>query len=197
MVTPTFEQIGSETYDIVGFSVNGVEDMMATVQAVNTDGSWGQMAFWFNAFDEYPAGWFDESGEVPAEISLKPGQAVWFYTQSEKASVQSAGQVADTTTITLDKGYSMIGNSSPVTLDIDAITLDGVDDMMATVQIVNPDGSWGKMAFWFNAYDEYPAGWFDESGETAAEIVLEPGQSVWFYTQSEKAVATVPGALSK
>jgi hypothetical protein len=203
MITPCFVNVDGTDYNIDNFLLNGVEDTMATVQVVNEDGSWGTMGFWFNEYkpDNLPAGWFtDMTGMTPANISLKPGQAVFFNAKATGASAQSAGQVPGIITMDLPNGYSMIGNASSVPVAIDDIKLIGVDDTMATVQVVNPDGSWGTMGFWFNEYvpDNLPSGWFtDMTGMTPANITLEPGQAVFFNTKATGAKAVIPSALAQ
>lgn len=198
MITPTFVNVSGGDYAIDNLILIGVDDTKATVQVVNKDGTWGTRGVWFNAYEELPAGWFtDASGETPADIMLEPGQAVFFKTTEKGASFQTAGQVAEDITIELPVGYSMIGNSTPLEMPIDSLTLIGVDDTKATVQVVNADGSWGARGVWFNAYEELPSGWFtDASGETPAGIVLAPGQSVFFKTTETGAKAIVPTALS-
>ena len=199
MVTPSFVNVDGTDYNIDNFLLNGVADGNATVQVVNPDGSWGTQGFWFNAYGDLPAGWFADSlGTTPAGITLKPGQAVFFYTTDSGASAQSAGQVPGVITLELATGYSMIGNASAVPVAIDDITLNGVADGNATVQVVNPDGSWGTQGFWFNAYGDLPAGWFADSlGTTPADITLAPGQSVFFYTTDTAAEVVIPSALAE
>ena len=198
MITPCFETVGGSEYPIDNFVLNGVEDTMASVQVVNSDGSWGTIGYWFNAYGDLPAGWFtDATGLTPAEITLKPGQAVFFQTTATGATAQSAGQVSGELTLDLATGYSMIGNATPIEVAIDEITLIGVDDTMASVQVVNADGSWGTMGYWFNAYGDLPAGWFtDATGLTPAEITLTPGQSVFFQTTAVGAKVVIPSALA-
>ena len=197
MITPCFENVGGANYAIDDLILNNVEDTMATVQVVNPDGSWGARGVWFNAYESYPAGWFTHmSGTTPAEITLTPGQAVFFYTTAANASAQSAGQVSGVMTNNLATGYSMIGNATVNNVAIDNIKLIGVEDTMATVQVVNPDGSWGARGVWFNEYESYPSGWFTNmSGTTPAEITLTPGQSVFFYTTAVGAKVVIPSAL--
>ena len=205
MVTPAFVNVDGTNYNIDNLLLSGVDDRNATVQVVNADGSWGTQGFWFNEFidgaDVYPAGWFLSDGETPADIALKPGESVFFYTTATAGFAQSAGQVANDITIDLNTGYSMIGNTTPVSMPIDSLTLTGVDDRNATVQVVNADGSWGTQGFWFNEFidgsDVYSAGWFLADGETPAEITLKPGESVFFYTTATTGKATIPSALAK
>ena len=199
MITPCFEVVGGGNYAIDSLVLEDVVDGAASVQIVNADGTWGTQGIWFNAYGEFPAGWCtDMLGTTPADISLTPGQAVFFYTTSESAKAMSAGQVSDTITVDLSSGYSMIGNASPVPVAIDSITLEGVVDGAASVQVVNADGSWGTQGIWFNAYGEFPAGWCtDMLGTTPADITLQPGQSVFFYTTATGAKATIPSALAQ
>ena len=96
MITPSFVNVDSTDYAIDSLLLDGVEDRNATVQVVNADGSWGTQGFWFNEFvdgaDVYPAGWFLADGETPANITLKPGESVFFYTTAKNgtATIPSA-----------------------------------------------------------------------------------------------------------
>ena len=199
MITPCFENVDGTDYAIDNFLLNGVNDCDATVQVVNPDGSWGANGVWFNAYEDLPAGWFtDASGLTPANISLKPGQAVFFKTTATGATAQSAGQVPGVITMDVANGYSMIGNASSVPVAIDDIKLIGVNDCDATVQVVNPDGSWGANGVWFNEYGDLPSGWFtDASGMTSADITLAPGQAVFFKTMATGAKVVLPSALAQ
>ena len=81
-------------------------------------------------------------------------------------------------------------------LEIDDIKCLNIADGDASVQIVNADGSWGTMGVWLNEYGSDPAGWFtDILGTTPAEITLEPGQSVFFYTTATTGKVVIPSAL--
>ena len=97
-------------------------------------------------------------------------------------------------------GYSMITpcfeNVDGTDYAIDNFLLNGVNDCDATVQVVNPDGSWGTMGFWFNEYGDLPSGWFtDMNGLTSAAITLEPGQSLFVQTTATGAKVVIPSAL--
>ena len=96
MVSPSFVNVDGNDYNIDNLLLTGVDDRNATVQVVNADGSWGTQGFWFNEFvdgeDVYPAGWFLADGETPANITLKAGESVFFYTTATagKATIPSA-----------------------------------------------------------------------------------------------------------
>ena len=91
MQTPSFEAIGEDSYDIDNFVVNGVGDTEAEIQVMNAAGSWVGDYFWFNEFNDgttvYPAGWFNLSGEVAADLTLQPGDSVLLYTNISGAKV--------------------------------------------------------------------------------------------------------------
>ena len=115
---------------------------------------------------------------------------------AELASANIVGYQANT----VPSGWSIITpcfvNVDGTDYKIDDFLLNGVDDTMATVQVMNPDGSWGANGVWFNAYEDLPAGWFtDATGLTPANITLAPGQSVMFSTTASGAKIVLPSAL--
>jgi hypothetical protein len=115
---------------------------------------------------------------------------------AELASANIVGYQANT----VPSGWSIITpcfvNVDGTEYKIDDFLLNGVDDTMATVQVMNPDGSWGANGVWFNAYEDLPAGWFtDATGLTPADITLASGQSVMFSTTASGAKIVLPSAL--
>ena len=202
MATPTFKNITSANYPIDNFTVQGATDGMTTIQVLDADGQVDGMYYWYNEFVDgtttYPAGWFDFSGATPADISLAPGEAVFFYTEEAGVTIQSAGEVPGEITHGIN-GYVMIGNGSPVTIDIDSLTVSGATDGMTTIQVLDADGQVDGMYYWYNEFVDgattYPAGWFDFSGATPAGISLAPGEAVFFYSEESGVSATIPAAL--
>jgi hypothetical protein len=103
---------------------------------------------------------------------------------------------------TVPTGYSMITptfiNVDGTDYNIDNFLLNNVEDCDANLQVVNADGSWGTMCFWFNAFGDLPAGWFaDADGTIPAGITLQPGQSVFFYTKASGAKVSIPSAIAE
>ena len=194
MATPTFKNITSANYPIDNFTVQGATDAMTTIQVLDAEGQVAGMYYWYNAYGDLPAGWFDVSGLEPAGISLAPGEAVFFYTEESGVSIQSAGEVPGEITKNIS-GYVMFGNGSPVTIDIDSLTVEGATDAMTTIQVLDANGQVNGMYYWYNAYGDLPAGWFDVSGLEPAGIALEPGEAVFFYSEESGVSATVPAAL--
>jgi hypothetical protein len=75
----------------------------------------------------------------------------------------------------------------------------GVGDGEAEIQVMNAAGSWVGDYFWYNEFTDgtttYPAGWFELGGETAADLTLQPGDSVLYYTNISGAKVVVPSVL--
>ena len=86
MATPTFKNITSANYPIDNFTVQGATDAMTTIQVLDAEGQVAGMYYWYNAYGDLPAGWFDVSGLEPAGIALEPGEAVFFYSEESGVS---------------------------------------------------------------------------------------------------------------
>ena len=205
MVTPTFTNVSGGEYDIDDLQVVGVEDTGANIQVMNASGGWTGIYFWYNEFTDeggttYPAGWMDINGEQSAEITLKPGDAVFFNTSATGAAIQSAGQVPNAITNSVAVGFSMVGNGSPIAISVDDLAVIGVEDTGANIQVMNASGAWTGIYFWYNEFTDgegttYPAGWMDINGEESANITLQPGDAVFFNTSTSGAKVTIPSAL--
>ena len=199
MLTPTFESIGSDTINIDEFTVENATDGLTTIQVMNSDGRWTGMYYWYNALPEegLAAGWFDATGATPAGITLNRGDAVFFYTEEIGVTAGNAGQVSSTAITNNISGYKMVGNCSPVSISIDQIEVLNATDGLTTVQVMNSEGRWTGMYYWYNALPEegLAAGWFDATGAISAGITLQPGDSIFFYTEENNIKAVVPSAL--
>ena len=92
MATPTFKNVTTENYPIDNFTVQGATDGMTTIQVLDSDGQVDGMYYWYNEFVDgdttYPAGWFDSTGATPADISLAPGEAVFFYSEESNVTAK-------------------------------------------------------------------------------------------------------------
>ena len=194
MATPTFKNMSDEEYPIDNFVVQGASDAKTVIQVLDTDGQVSGTYYWYNAFGEYPAGWFDFSGLTPAGITLKSGEGVFFYTSESGVSILSAGEVLGDVTREIS-GYAMIGNCRPTNLPVDDLSIQGATDAKTVMQVLDEEGQVSGTYYWYNAFGEYPAGWFDFAGLVSAGINLNPGDAVFFYTSENGVTATIPGAL--
>ena len=199
MLTPTFENINSDTINIDEFEVKNATDGLTSIQVMNSDGRWTGTYYWFNAVPEMdlPAGWFDVNGEIPAGVTLNRGDAVFFYTEEMNVTAGNAGQVSSSAIVNDIAGYKMVGNCTPVAISIDQVEVLNATDGMTSVQVMNSEGRWTGTYYWFNAVPEMdlPAGWFDVNGEIPAGITLQPGDSIFFYTEENNIKAVIPPAI--
>ena len=203
MMTPTLEMIGVDELPIDKFEVKGATDGQASIQVMNAAGKWTGTYYWYNELVDgdvsYPAGWFDFAGETPANITLKKGDAVFFYTEEDGVTVGNAGVVSANEIVNDISGYKMVGNCTPVALAIDSLEVRGATDGLTSIQVMNAAGKWTGTYYWYNELVDgdvtYPAGWFDFAGETPADITLQPGDAVFFYTEETGVQAVIPAAL--
>ena len=88
---------------------------------------------------------------------------------------------------------------------IDNFVVNGVGDSEAEIQVMNAAGSWVGDYFWYNEFSDgdtvYPAGWFESDGATPADITLQSGDGVFFYTRlsgvSLQSAGQVAGSVTK
>ena len=78
-------------YAIDNFVVKNATDGKTTIQVVGSNGQVSGTYYWYNEFDDgenvFAAGWFDSTGETPANITLAPGEGVFFNTDESGVSV--------------------------------------------------------------------------------------------------------------
>ena len=198
MITPSFKNISSETYPIDNFIVKGATDGKATIQILDDKGQVVGSYYWYNEFEGLPAGWFDVTGLESAAVELKPGEAVFFYTDEEGVSLLSAGEVPGEIVHDVE-GFAMLGNGSPVKINVDSMSIGNATDGKTTIQVLDEKGLVSGSYYWYNEFQDgaevYPAGWFDVTGLESAGLELNPGDSVLFYTDESGVTVSVPSAI--
>ena len=196
MLTPTFKNITTAAYPIDNFVVNGSLDTKTSIQILDAAGQVVGTYYWYNdGGPGYPAGWLAFKGLVEAGISLQPGEAAFFYTNESGVTVKSSGEVPGEITHAVS-GFAMLGNGSPVTINVDQMTVSGSLDTKTSIQVLDAAGQVVGTYYWYNdGGPGYPAGWFDFNGLVEAGIQLGAGESVLFYTNETGVTMKVPSAL--
>ena len=207
MITPSFVNVGSATTEMDIDKMLVIEgataDSQCYINVMDSKGKWIGMYFWmlesWVGSTYYPAGWCDASYN-PSGITLKPGEAVYFYTDNSGLSVKSAGQV-DGIALPLSAGYTMIGNGTAVELDADKMVINGATaDSQCYINVMDAKGKWIGMYFWMleswigSTY--YPAGWCDASYNPSG-VILDPGEAAYFYTEKEGLTMTIESPLAE
>ena len=172
------------------------DDELAIAPMVQIFGSSGYTAcYYFNdaasGTDEITA-WADGSGDA-VNITLAPGQALWFKNPTAACNVTFAGQVlaAGTKEITCTAGsYNMIANPYPTELSLNSDKINWNvepkvfwDDELNIAPIIQVYSTSGYTAYYYfsdaaSGSDEITA-WADGSGDaTSASIPV--GGALWF-----------------
>ena len=207
MITPSFVNVGSATTEMDIDKMLVIEgataDQQCYINVMDEDGIWVGTYYWmlelWDGPNYYPAGWCDSTFE-PSGVTLKPGEAVYFYTSKTGLSVKSAGQV-DAITLPLQAGYTMIGNGTALKLDADKMVINGATaDQQCYINVMDEDGIWIGTYYWmlelWDGPTYYPAGWCDSTFEPSG-VVLDPGEAVYFYTGLNTLSMTIESPLAE
>ena len=71
-----FVNIGEQVFPISNMEASGVADASLQLWVVDSSLSSTSKAYYFNAYGDYPAGWFDELGFDEVSYSIPVGGAV-------------------------------------------------------------------------------------------------------------------------
>ena len=147
-------------------------------------------------------GWYAVGEETPiakGAVKIQPGEGLWFFSQRDGLSLQSAGEVPTTTDIivTLQESGLSVANPTPVTVDLtdtyitgymeeegycDGLvyfqTLDSAGRDTATYTWMD-DGMGGEGEFY---------GWYAVGEETPiakGTVTVKPGEGLWTFSQRD------------
>ena len=159
--------------------------------------------FWSPAewFGGDKSGWVDGDTGTLAETSLDNGLSV-LLDSADTATVTVSGEVSSTDSMVISQaGFNFVGNSTPVTIDIQDIQID-ISDEDATgadsISILDEGGNPLATYFWSPAewFGGEKSGWVDGDTGSLAEVDLAPGQGVLVDASDEGITITVPTALT-
>ena len=171
-------------------------DELAIAPMVQLYGPSGYTAYYYfsdaaDGEDEVTA-WADDGGDA-VDVTLAPGQALWFKNPTAACSVTFAGQVlaAGTKAITCTAGaWNMIANPYPMALALngDKVTWNVEpkefwSDELAIAPMVQLYGPSGYTAYYYfsdaaDGEDEVIA-WADDGGD-AVDVSIPAGGAIWF-----------------
>ena len=132
-------------------------------------------------------------------VTFKAGQAFWVDAPNEFYAIQSAGQVPmSDVAVTLRTGRMMVGNVTPVDVDLIDISVQGYDEVAegeCSVQILDKYGRGLDSFFWYDLPDDNLYGWLDGSDEPLEEgtLVLKPGEALWVDAPNSTYSLVFPG----
>ena len=216
-IIPTFVDVGANeaTYDLSNIKiVGGYGDGMTEIIIGYDDAAClsGVDYYWNSAADslvglEEDCWVTDVMGDTKAEnVKLPAGTGLYLSLGTAGATIQYAGQVSDSEIIVqnLVAGYNMVGNATPVEIDLNDIKIvGGYGDGMTEIIIGYDDAAClsGVDYYWNSAVDslvglEEDCWVTDVMGDTKAEnIKLQPGEGVYLNLGTAGAKLTIPSAL--
>ena len=181
------------------------DDEMAIAPMVQIYGASGYTAYYYfvdaaDGSDEVTA-WANGDGDA-VDVTLTPGQALWFKNPTAARSVTFAGQVlaAGTKDITCTAGaWNMIANPYPTELALngDKVTWNVApkvfwDDEMSIAPMVQIYGASGYTAYYYfsdaaDGSDEVTA-WANGDGD-AVDVSIPVGGALWFKASDASTVS--------
>ena len=202
-VAPQFTAVGGGAIDLENIRLDVADDDASggdNIQILDDGGATVASYYWLPpaASGSTKAGWFDENFD-PADVSVQNGRSV-LLESSDDLTVTISGEVAtNTTEVVSVAGFNFVGNSSPVAINIQDITLD-IDDNDASggdnIQILDDGGATIASYYWLPpaASGSTKAGWFDENFDEA-DVELAPGQGFLLEASDDDIPILIPAAL--
>ncbi len=185
-VAPTFVAINGTAIssDAITLTGDGVTGYVDQIQKLDELGNTTATYTWDGAK------WIN-SDYSDASFTIASGESVLLYSFQGGASVQFSGAVSksDSTVTTTGTGFTFIGNSTPVTVNIADITLSGAaTPYVDQIQTLDDLGNTEETYIWDGA------GWIT-SDYAPADRSFAPGEGMLLYTFTAGVVVTIPAAL--
>ncbi len=179
-----FVNIGEQAFPIANMEAVGVDDMALQLWTVNKSLAVTSKAYFFNAWQDLPAGWFNDDGSEEVEVDIAQGTGVLLKTGTSGVTASQLGEVATNgiPSLSVNNGYTILANPYPVPLPIANLEAAGVDDMALQIWTVNKSLATTGKAYFFNAWQDLPAGWFNDDGSEEVSYSIPVGGAVLLKT---------------
>ena len=196
--TPTFTDIGVDSYDLANFKfVDGAGDGTETIQVLDASGVNNETWAWLTAANSgMPDGWYDFNTWAPIVASIVPGDG-YLMNVSADVDVQFAGQVKKgKTTVTIPAGFFIAGNCTPSPVSIQSLKLvNAAGDGTETIQVLDATGVNNETWAWLTeANSGLPDGWYDFNTWEPIVATIAPGEA-FLMNVSADVDMEVPSAL--
>ena len=146
--------------------------------------------------------WFDGDNWALIEDTVTSGQGFYIYAEDAELSVLSSGSVKLTSyNKDLDQGYNLVGNCSPVDLDLQEIKF--VGDYVTGgganfICFLNAGGvATGTYGWWTpdDGTGEEEGCWFDGDNWALIEDTIAAGQGLYVYAEDAGLKLELPSAI--
>lgn len=184
-IAPTFKSVGSGSVDIQDIKLDGdVTEYADSIQVLDEGGATAEIYLWT------ADGWIDFNTFAQANVSLVAGESILVDT-ANAVSATMAGEVGTTPYETTSvAGFNFVGNTTPVDIDIQTITLEGdYTEYADSIQILDDGGATAEIYLWT------ADGWIDFNTFAPATKTIEAGLGLLIDTANAGVTITVPAAL--
>ena len=204
-VAPQFTAVGGGDIDIQSVHLDVADDDVSgndNLQVLDEGGATIAQYYWYPAdwFGGAKSGWYDSDVDALADMTLANGLSI-LVDSDANATVTVSGEVStNTTTVPSVEGFNFVGNSTPVTIDIQDIQIDVADDDASgndNLQILDEGGATIAQYYWYPAdwFGGAKSGWYDSDADALAEVSLAPGQGVLVDTSADGITISIPPAI--
>ena len=195
-VIPTFAAVGGGGINIQDIKISNATDWSDNIQVLDEGGATVASYVYATAAQSgYGAdGWLSEDGTSLADVTFVTGQSILIDT-ADSAVLTFAGQVStEDTVVETVPGFNFVGNNTPVSINIQDITITGATDWSDNIQILDEGGATvASYVYATAAQSGYGAdGWLSEDGTSLADVDFEAGQGILIDT-ADVAEVTIPG----
>ena len=194
---------------VTGYDKEAGSEEEVFVQTLNKNGGREDLYLWYDVTDgdDVYYGWLNFKTEefiTAGQVKLNVGDGLWVNAPSSDYKLQSAGQVMSASaTVTLREGFKMVGNPTPVAVDLTDIFVTGYNPEDGTeedvsVQTLNKNGGRDDLYLWYDVTDgdDVYYGWLDFKTEEfvgEGEVEVGAGEALWTYAPNTSFSLVLPG----
>ncbi len=203
-VAPTFDAVdgtGAIALQDIAISGDNVTDSSDNIQILDEGGATVSQYIYMTAATSALSadGWVDGDLWALTDATVPYGAGILLDTANAGVTVTFAGQVATTDSeIKSVSGFNFTGNNSPVSINVQDITVSGdVTDSSDNIQILDEGGATIAQYIYMTAATSGLAadGWVDGDAWALADVSLEPGQGILVDTANADVSIVIPSAL--
>ena len=210
LYSPVFETVSGDAMSLQELKLQG--DAVTggganNICILDSDGVAQSIIGWWTPDDgtgEDEGCWFDGDNWAIIEETIVEGQGFYIYAVDAGLTAQSAGAVKLTNySKTLEVGYNLVGNCTPVDLDIQEIKIVG-DTVTGgganNICVLDTDGVAQGLIGWWTPDDgtgEEGGCWFDGDNWAIIEDTVAAGEGLYIYAVDAGLSIQLPCALGK
>ena len=169
------------------------------IQTLDRLGRAQDVYMWVDLPDDEIYGWLDGDDEM-VDVTFAPGEGLWINAPSSDYKIQTSGQVpTKDISVALRNGFKMVVNPTPVSVDIQDISVVGYEGETAgdvAIQTLDRLGRALDVYMWVDLPEDDIFGWLDGNDELV-ELSIEPGAGLWVNAPSEEYSIILPGVTIK